>query len=555
MTRKLAVAATTLTLVATFMSFSALSAPASASTVWNAGDVFAGVGGGKYNVYDNAGTFKETIDQAIGSGETTGCAFNPARTKLYTTNFQNDMVAVFDDTDPHAVLHTFSTGPMSNESVVFDAAGNYYVGHADGDRDIEKYDSSDNLVATYDVVTGPRGTDWVELAADQSTIFYTSEGSTIRRFDTATSTQLPDFSTALNQSFGLRLLPPGDGSGGLLVANFGDVKRLDASGTVVQSYDAPGEDSWFALNLDPNGTSFWSAGIFSGNFYRFNIASGALEVGPISTGSSVAGLCLKGEPTAGTPDISLAKTANPTTYSSVGDVIIYTYEITNSGLTTLSGPFSISDDKQGTISPCGSGPLAPGGSTTCTSAHTISQVDLNAGSITNVATASGDGATSNQATATVTAQVGTTPRLLKQDAVATLQALLPTGDPDADMKINRAIHEVGESLAPQLWVDGSHLTDLGRRVFHEEKESARALTRIVNPPAGVAGVIDSLVAADRALARIAVDEATAAGGDPAILSDAEEQMQKGDEEAANGHMPEAIKHYGRAWKKAQLSLI
>ena len=553
MTRKLAVVATTLTLVATFMSFSA---PASASTVWNLGDVFAGVGGGKYNVYDNTGTFKETIDQAIGSGETTGCAFNPAKTKLYTTNFQNDMVAVFDDADPHAVLHTFSTGPMSNESVVFDAAGNYYVGHADGDRDIEKYDSSDNLVATYDVVTGPRGTDWVELSADQSTIFYTSEGSTIRRFDTATSTQLPDFSTALTESFALRLLPPGDGSGGLLVANFGDVKRLDASGTVVQSYDAPGEDSWFALNLDPNGTSFWSAGIFSGNLYRFNIASGAIEVGPISTGTSVAGLCLKGEPTAGTPDqLSLVKTANPTTYSSVGDVITYTYEITNSGQTTLSGPFSVSDDKQGTISPCGSGPLAPGGSTTCTSTHTISQADLTAGSITNVATASSGGATSNQATATVTAQVGATPRMLKQDAVATLQALLPTGDADADRKINRAIREIGESLASQLWVDDSHLTDLGRRVFHEEMEAARALTRIVNPPAGVAGVIDSLVAADRALARIAVDEATAAGGDPAILAEAEKQMQKGDEEAANGHMPEAIKHYGRAWKKAQLSLI
>ena len=81
------------------------------------------------------------------------------------------------------------------------------------------------------------------------------------------------------------------------------------------------------------------------------IATGAIEVGPISTGSSVAGLCVKGEPTAGTPGLSLVKTANPTTYSSVGDVIAYTYEITNSGQTTLGGPFSVSDDKQGSISP------------------------------------------------------------------------------------------------------------------------------------------------------------------------------------------------------------
>jgi hypothetical protein len=144
-----------------------------------------------------------------------------------------------------------------------------------------------------------------------------------------------------------------------------------------------------------------------------------------------------------------------------------------------------------------------------------------------------------------------TPRVLKQDAVASLQALLPTGDPDADMKIHRAIHEISETLEPQLWIDDSHLTDKGRRVFHEEKEAARALTRILNPPAVVASVLDSLVAADETLARTAIDEATVAGGDPGILAEAEQQMQKAADERANGHGPESIEHYGRAWKKAQ----
>src|SRR5262249_27306838 len=105
------------------------------------------------------------------------------------------------------------------------------------------------------------------------------------------------------------------------------------------------------------------------------------------------------------PALSLTKSANPTTYSSVGTVITYTYQITNSGSTTLAGPFSISDDKQGSISPCGTGPLAAGASTSCTSTHTITLADIDAGSITNVATASGNGVTSNQATATVTAVV------------------------------------------------------------------------------------------------------------------------------------------------------
>lgn len=277
--------------------------PASAST-WTKGDVFVGVGDAKYKVFSNNGVFKETIDQLIDSGgETTGCAFTPDQSKLYTTNFQNNRVVSFGDPHPHSILKTFTTGPSSNESIVFDSAGNYYVGHADGDQNVEKYSPADALLDTYDVETEVRGSDWIELAADQKTLFYTSEGSTIKRFDVSTNTQLSDFATGLTQAFALRLLPPGDGSNGLLVADTVNIKRLDSNGDVVQTYDASGEDFWFALNLDPNGTSFWSARHGSGNFYRFNINTGAIELGPINSGEgdSIAGLCVKGEPTAGTP--------------------------------------------------------------------------------------------------------------------------------------------------------------------------------------------------------------------------------------------------------------
>jgi hypothetical protein len=40
----------------------------------------------------------------------------------------------------------------------------------------------------------------------------------------------------------LRLLPPGDGTGGLLVADRNNIKRLDGNGIVVQTYDFLGED-------------------------------------------------------------------------------------------------------------------------------------------------------------------------------------------------------------------------------------------------------------------------------------------------------------------------
>src|SRR5437867_2070052 len=102
------------------------------------------------------------------------------------------------------------------------------------------------------------------------------------------------------------------------------------------------------------------------------------------------------------PILTLAKSANPTTYSAVGQVITYTYTITNGGNMTLDGPFSVSDDKQPTVS-CPTGSLAPGASITCTSLHTITQDDINAGSIDNTASASGSDVTSNSVTVTVTA--------------------------------------------------------------------------------------------------------------------------------------------------------
>ena len=104
------------------------------------------------------------------------------------------------------------------------------------------------------------------------------------------------------QGFALRLLPPGDGSGGLLVATRGDIQRLDNTGATFQTYDvvAPPHDGWFALNLDPDGTSFWSGDFGTANFQRFDIASTAIGA-PINTGTggnTLFGLCVLGEPTA-----------------------------------------------------------------------------------------------------------------------------------------------------------------------------------------------------------------------------------------------------------------
>jgi streptogramin lyase len=331
-----------------------------AASDWNVGYVFVGVASGQYQVYDNNGVFKETISDPTG-GFTTGCSFTPALDKLYTTFFSASTVIVFDNAHPHGVLANINTGLQgggSAESIVFDAAADYYVGHAGGNADIQKYNATDVFQQAYNVGTQARGSDWIELAADQTTVFYTSEGSRVLRYDVGADVQLADFSAAGTVAYALRLLPPGDGSGGLLVADTGTIKRLDGAGAVAQTYDVAGEDCWFSLNLDPNGTSFWSGDFCSSNFYRFNIATGAVEVGPINTGTAsftVFGICLKGEPTAaqGTRIGEIKREFTPTPsgsgrgvafdglvlyYSFVGDPNIYKVTTVGASLGPIPNP-------------------------------------------------------------------------------------------------------------------------------------------------------------------------------------------------------------------------
>jgi hypothetical protein len=160
------------------------------------------------------------------------------------------------------------------------------------------------LLAKYDVAVEERGSNWIDLAADQRTLYYTSEGRKILRYDTATETQLETFATLPGEgdAHALRLLPPGDGSGGLLVADEEDIKRLDRNGQIIQRYDAIEHDSWFSLSLDPDSRSFWAADSETDMVYRFELATGStlqrIEAGP---GGTIFGLCVKGELTAGVP--------------------------------------------------------------------------------------------------------------------------------------------------------------------------------------------------------------------------------------------------------------
>ena len=103
------------------------------------------------------------------------------------------------------------------------------------------------------------------------------------------------------------------------------------------------------------------------------------------------------------PALVLAKSASPLTYAAIGQVIAYEYVVTNAGNVTLSGPFVIDDDKATDESCPATASLDPGKSITCTASSTITQAELDVGSLTNTASATNGTVTSNDDSATVTA--------------------------------------------------------------------------------------------------------------------------------------------------------
>ena len=90
------------------------------------------------------------------------------------------------------------------------------------------------------------------------------------------------------------------------------------------------------------------------------------------------------------PAITVVKSASPTSFSAAGQTIHYRFDVTNSGNVTLSHVKVHDTDLPGLSAiTCPHTTLAAGASETCTATYTTTAADVDAGSVTNHATASG----------------------------------------------------------------------------------------------------------------------------------------------------------------------
>ena len=110
-----------------------------------------------------------------------------------------------------------------------------------------------------------------------------------------------------------------------------------------------------------------------------------------------------------------------------GDTVAYSFVVTNTGNVTLD-PVSVDDPLVGPVT-CPVTQLAPGDSTTCSATYTLTQEDVDAGVVTNEATANGTPPTGADVTATDTIDtpIGAGPAITLDK-----QAGVPTGNNAGD---------------------------------------------------------------------------------------------------------------------------
>ncbi|WP_298258134.1 hypothetical protein [uncultured Litoreibacter sp.] len=139
------------------------------------------------------------------------------------------------------------------------------------------------------------------------------------------------------------------------------------------------------------------------------------------------------------PALTLVKTgADPASFS-VGETITYTFTVTNSGNTDLTGPFTINDNKIGNNLSCIAGPLARGASASCDIDYTLLTADVAAGAVTNIATATDGTVTSPDATETVS-NAGTPAIRVTKEALTD-----PIGATDTSVRYRFTIENIGDT--------------------------------------------------------------------------------------------------------------
>ncbi len=170
-----------------------------------------------------------------------------------------------------------------------------------------------------------------------------------------------------------------------ILRNTGNVTLSDLAVTdpKLSAYTCP------VATLEPNGTTTCNGSytlvqsdIDAGSIASFATAFGTPPVGAAVSSSSDTTTT----PVPSSPALALNKTVNSLSGNTAGSVVSYTFTIENTGNVSVTN-LVVSDPKLSTYN-CPVTALSPNATTTCTGSYTLTQADVNAGTLTSSATGS-----------------------------------------------------------------------------------------------------------------------------------------------------------------------
>ena len=177
----------------------------------------------------------------------------------------------------------------------------------------------------------------------------------------------------------------------IVITNTGNVTVTGVSATDPIADAAP---SCSPTTLAPNATSTCTAqrtvvqaDLDAGQVVNVATVQGTPPIGPAVTSASNQVIVPADQAPFLITDKVLAA-GSPTQYSTVGEVLSYTITVLNTGNVTLTA-VAVSDPTADAVPVCTPTTLAPGDAATCPATHTITQADLDGGSVVNIATGSG----------------------------------------------------------------------------------------------------------------------------------------------------------------------
>src|SRR5664280_854100 len=318
---------------------------------------------------------------------------------VYVADTSNERIQKFDNNGTY-ITQWGGGGPgagtfYSPHGVAVDQlSGNVYVADTDNNR-IQKFDSSGTFITKWGSLGAGDGqfSGPYAVAADSFGNVYVADtfNNRIQKFDSNGNyiTQWGSFGTGDGQLYSPY---------GVAVDSLGNVYVADTSNNRIQKFDSNGAFiiKWGSLG-SADGLFYNPHGVAVDPFC--NVFVGDTDNQRIQ---KFAGSCQ-------IRSLTIVKSASPATYFAVGQNITYTYTVTNSGNLNITGPINVTDSILGIVN-ITAGDLIPGQTVTGTANYTITQADINAGSVTNAAFATGtfgnNTITSNTDNETVTAVQG-----------------------------------------------------------------------------------------------------------------------------------------------------